>query len=411
MASNGYSISEKLIKDVFNGKELANVNTELYNQTSKILTSAIDQGMNMNFEYDSPDNIMRGYLRNNSFKFSAAKSMSMIQDIKEQLLDSDGKPRTYAAFKKEVLKIDESYNTNWLRAEQQHAIAQAQNASNWNKYIDDKDLYPNLRYQTIEDDRVRPEHESLNGVTLHIDDPLWNTIAPQNGWGCRCSLVQEDEDAELTRSEDAFARSKKANIHKTFKNNPGTSEIIFNEDLPYFKKAGKTKTLKAEDYGMPSISDIYSKKSNLNSYKGSISSPEDYEKWWRKMVEKNGTGNTNEFILQSKVTGYKLVFDDRLKQKPFTTKRAEQKRYKLADEIPSIINDPNEVFTQIKGSKRYKSKLLTTYIRYYNNGVVILIAEDMRVISYYWTEAVKGETLYDFRRGMLEYNKTKQQQK
>lgn len=45
------------------------------------------------------------------------------------------------------------------------------------------------KYVTVGDDRVRPEHAGLDGVTLPKDDPFWATNKPPNGWNCRCQAI------------------------------------------------------------------------------------------------------------------------------------------------------------------------------------------------------------------------------
>lgn len=44
------------------------------------------------------------------------------------------------------------------------------------------------RYLTMRDERVRPAHRILEGVTLEKDHPRWNTIYPPNGYNCRCTV-------------------------------------------------------------------------------------------------------------------------------------------------------------------------------------------------------------------------------
>lgn len=45
------------------------------------------------------------------------------------------------------------------------------------------------RYSTAGDDRVRPSHAELDGVTLPKEHPFWQTCWPPNGWNCRCSVI------------------------------------------------------------------------------------------------------------------------------------------------------------------------------------------------------------------------------
>jgi SPP1 gp7 family putative phage head morphogenesis protein len=71
------------------------------------------------------------------------------------------------------------------------------------------------KYVTVGDDRVRPNHAAMDGVTLPKDHPFWQTNFPPNGWACRCQAIEifgeRDEvlppegeieiDGELTSAE------------------------------------------------------------------------------------------------------------------------------------------------------------------------------------------------------------------
>lgn len=45
-------------------------------------------------------------------------------------------------------------------------------------------------YVAILDERVRPEHEALNGVVLPKEHPRWGSIMPPNGFNCRCDVIE-----------------------------------------------------------------------------------------------------------------------------------------------------------------------------------------------------------------------------
>lgn len=411
--AKGLSISDRLIKAIFDGKhDKGKLDLELYDQTSKILQDGLDDSFGLNFEFDSPSNEMRGYLRNNVFKFAGSKNLTMINDIRAALLDDDGKPKLFNDFKTDVLKINEQYNVNWLRSEYQHAIAQGQHAANWQKFEEDADLYPNLRYQTIEDDRVRPEHDALNGIIRPVNDPFWSSYAPQNGWGCRCSLVPEGEDVETTDKPEAVGRGKAAKVTKAFKNNPGTTGVIYTDNHPYFISNGKTSNMKAANYGLREVDTIYANPNKLAKYKGTIKTVEDYDTWWSDQVKKNGTGSNDEFKLTSAISRISLLFDQELYKKPHTRTRKDQLRHLIADEIPELINNPDEVFSSRANRTRSKDELITTFIRYYNDTAIVLITESLqganvvRVKSWYKVDDLKGGALDRLRIGILEHKKT-----
>lgn len=54
-------------------------------------------------------------------------------------------------------------------------------------------------YVTVGDDRVRPAHEAIDGVTLPKDDPFWIKNRPPNGWNCRCRLIRVFEPAAVVK--------------------------------------------------------------------------------------------------------------------------------------------------------------------------------------------------------------------
>ena len=45
------------------------------------------------------------------------------------------------------------------------------------------------KYVTVGDNRVRPNHTLLDGITLPKDDSRWNTLWTPNGWSCRCQII------------------------------------------------------------------------------------------------------------------------------------------------------------------------------------------------------------------------------
>lgn len=58
-------------------------------------------------------------------------------------------------------------------------------------------------YRTVGDDRVRPEHEAMDGVTAPKDDPIWKTWFPPAGWNCRCTAIEiyRGEGAQYERTQ------------------------------------------------------------------------------------------------------------------------------------------------------------------------------------------------------------------
>lgn len=132
---------------------------------------------------------MRKRLERSNYVFSGIKTFHELNEAFPSLIDEQGKRKTFERFLNDVKSIDKTYNSNYLRAEFNFVQASAHMAAKWETFQQDADRY-NLQYRTVGDDKVRPEHEALHGVTLPMSDPFWQEFYPPNGWGCRCNVVQ-----------------------------------------------------------------------------------------------------------------------------------------------------------------------------------------------------------------------------
>lgn len=152
------------------------------------------------------------------------------------LLDENGERKTFERFLNDVRKVDETYNSHYLRAEYNFVQSSAEMAARWERFSEDGDRY-NLQYRTTGDDKVRPEHAALNGVTLPPSDPFWEEYYPPNGWNCRCTVVQvrkskypaTPHDEAMALGEEALQRDTK----RMFRFNPGKEQKTFPDYNPY----------------------------------------------------------------------------------------------------------------------------------------------------------------------------------
>lgn len=132
---------------------------------------------------------MRQQLSRSNYVFSGLKTFHELNEAFPSLLDENGNRKTFERFLKDVQKIHETYNRNYLRAEYNFVHASAGMAARWEEFARDGDDYL-LQYRTAGDGKVRPEHAALNGVTLPPSDTFWDEYYPPNGWNCRCTAVQ-----------------------------------------------------------------------------------------------------------------------------------------------------------------------------------------------------------------------------
>ena len=151
------------------------------------------------------------------------------------LTDESGQRKPFEQFLQEVRTIDDRYNKNYLRAEYNFATASAQMAAKWEQFEADGDRY-NLQYRTAGDDKVRPAHAELNGVTLPPSDPFWDVFYPPNGFNCRCTVVQVRKSSyPATDSAEAMERGDAAleGGKGMFRFNPGKEKSIWPKYNPY----------------------------------------------------------------------------------------------------------------------------------------------------------------------------------
>ena len=162
-------------------------------------------------------------LKYNIAEFSAFKETSFRKQL-EAALTSNGKVTPWSEFKKKADELNVEYNRRWLKTEYDHTVATANMAQQWQDFEADADLYPNLKYVTAGDARVRDEHKILDGLILPINHSFWKTHTTPLDWGCRCNIEQTDEDVSETIPE--------IKIKGIFKNNAFYSGNVFNE-IPY----------------------------------------------------------------------------------------------------------------------------------------------------------------------------------
>jgi len=221
---------ERIAKGLHNGTiNPEDLNANLINQIYADLSEASADGWGQDwtkFGGDIGQDRTVLAMQRNIFRFSGAKTYAQLKEFNE-LLYKDGQLRPQKKFMDDLLKVNKQYNRNYLQAESQTARQAGHHGRNWQTFQKDKDLFPNLEYRTVADDRVREEHSALHKVIKPIDDPFWDTYYPPNGWRCRCYVVQTtDAPTEGQPSSD--------NIRPEFQINVGKTGTVYSEEHPFF---------------------------------------------------------------------------------------------------------------------------------------------------------------------------------
>lgn len=166
----------------------------------------------------APEKIFDSYLKmsTNLRHFSAAKTYQITASL-DKLADLEA-----------MQKKMKLYLKTWQKTENDLIVKQSMTTNDWHTYEGQKDTLPFLKYVTAEDERVRHEHEELNGIIKKVDDSFWDEFLPANGYNCRCT-VEQVEFAKATTIMPNEMKTYKQNINKQFRNNPAKSGFIFKE--------------------------------------------------------------------------------------------------------------------------------------------------------------------------------------
>lgn len=246
--------------------------------------------LNNSFKQVKMSDKMRERLTRSNYIFSGIKTFHELNEAFPSMLDENGNKKPFERFLNDVRKINDTYNANYLHAEYNFVQASATMAAKWEQFSEDGDRYY-LQYRTAKDDKVRPEHAALDGVTLPMSDSFWETYYPPNGWNCRCTVVQvRKQKYPATEHGEAMSRGEEAmngERYNIFRFNSGKQGKTMPDYNPYtikrcndcdVAKGGNTKLGFVPDYqlcqGCIMIRKCSEDRNRDNSAKATKKSPE-----------------------------------------------------------------------------------------------------------------------------------------
>lgn len=223
---------KQLLNDIYGSQEPNK--KALFRETFKTLYSGIIEGYGKDFpkvKFNSPDFTILNELSYNVGVFSIFKNHNQIKETVKLLKDDEGNLRSKKDFITEARKLDDTYNKRYLSTEYDQAVASARMAKKWQDIQRTKDLYPNLMYVAVMDDRTRELHKQWHGIILPIDHKFWDTHYGPNDWGCRCSARRTDKPAD----DKGVDVDNMPELPKQFNFNVGKEGKVFNRSHPYFQ--------------------------------------------------------------------------------------------------------------------------------------------------------------------------------
>ncbi|MDD4395677.1 MAG: phage minor head protein [Bacteroidales bacterium] len=291
---------------------------EAIKETYRVLNTPLS---NLSVKQEIPPELT-ATLEKNIFYFSGFKTHHELVEASRLLKDDDGNFKPFQRYLKDIEKIDNTYNKQYLRAEYNFATASTQMAVKWKEWEEDGDRY-DLQYRTAGDDRVREEHAALDKTTLPPSDPFWDSYLPPNGWNCRCTTVQvrkgkyprSDSDKAIAAGADCTAKPKQ----QIFRFNPGKQEKIFPPKHPYYKAPKIVKEVVKKDFNK-----------QLRKYKD-----DELKEWVKNNIPENG------ILLKGKQFKNKEIIINRANAKSVCSHFTDPQLKELVKDIKQIVSKCN----------------------------------------------------------------------
>ena len=217
-----------MLKRLFKSRKPTGISSEVWEHEYKQMSKALTDGYGKTgVEWGGTDWAFFQNLRYNTAVFDAFKCNREIKDVHKLLVNDDGTAKTWEEFRRDAMRVCEKYNQRWLQTEFNQAHAAAKAARKWQDYERNADLYPNLRYIAVQDERTRHSHAELHGYVIPIDHPFWNKYYPPNDWNCRCSVQPTDDPVRMPPGVPV--------VPEMFQTNVGKTAQIFDLSHPYYK--------------------------------------------------------------------------------------------------------------------------------------------------------------------------------
>lgn len=269
--------------------------------------------------------------------------------------------RSFNDFEAEAVKtIGSRYNRNFLRTEYNTVVASGQMARRYLEVQEDKEVFPLLQWDAVNDQRTRPEHRRLDGTTRPADDSFWKSYWPPAGHNCRCSIRQL-RSGRLTPKANAIARGKRAVPNNSpFAGNAIARGEVYNARHPYFERP-PWHDYRAKDYGLRPLEKVYAKGKKPALPPGETNKRA-WEERFARLYSRRG-GRDNSITITSAI-------DQPVKIDASTLTAGS---YRLAGALTEVLQNPDEVYSDYhRGRKGAKQRFTYRYMKFYAGSPVVV---------------------------------------
>ena len=208
----------------------------MWREVLRVINSATVEGLSQSSNRSLSDDFLAA-LRHSNEVFAAFKVHQMGSDMAAKLLDDKGHLKPFRQWLNDVSSISTHHCGAWLRTEYDTAVIRAHNAADWQSFLRNKDVMPNLRWMPTTSPNPESSHRKFweKKLTLPVDDPFWTKHHPGDRWNCKCSLEATDDPVNRPDDIDGVDPPQRG-----LENNPGKDGHTFSDNHPYFPESCRT---------------------------------------------------------------------------------------------------------------------------------------------------------------------------
>ena len=393
-------LTSKLLKALWDKEDTIGVQGTIIVEEALQLTQGLKKGYGVTVGYNTPDTLAYQMMEYNLFEFSASKTEARLAAMTDLLIDKEkNQIRSFADFEKLASEKTKDFNKNWLESEYNLSIAVGQNSAQYHRFLSQKTDFQFVEYQTIGDNKVRSQHQLLDGRIFSLNDPEAMKLWPPNGYGCRCEMLQTNQKPKNVTSGKAAQEIMQVAETKwstsQFNINRADLKKVFTNQQYYSDIKGLPKKLNEMTFEKYDLKKWDSFKQDLNAIKIDKSITADNAKELFKPVKNENFMGFKDYFSR-KLFVKKSVFDYHTKGKYLN---ANENRHQLFPHVKEVLNAPDEVWYNTPD--KLDSKFQSRYIKFYQDMVLVVdcgsTKDGLEILT--WYESKKEDL--NFRKGLL----------
>ena len=219
---------------IYEGFDTSNeIEPKMWRELQRTMNEAAAEGLARGEYQPRHNDRFLDAMRHGNEVFAAFKVHAMGKAMADKLHDANGNIKPFEQWSNDVRTIASHHTGAWLRTEYNTAVLRAHAAADWQEFVENKDIFPNLRWMPTTSPDAEASHRSYweKKLTLPIEHPFWEKHHPQDRWNCKCMLeATDDPTTPVDVVEDMPAQQPQRGLD----NNPGKDGHLINDTHPYF---------------------------------------------------------------------------------------------------------------------------------------------------------------------------------